>query len=140
MNSRPEDKLDPGVTQWTVQALSRLALVFAALVGSLILLGGEERFSSPALSAALAYPGAPNSWGLVALGAGVVGLTASALARPRYVWWSLMALSVWSFFFTVSFIQAAVHETATLTGIAVYAYVAVTSLVLGVANRNYREG
>jgi hypothetical protein len=136
----PERKLDPGIAQWTVQALSRVALTFGVLVGSLILMGGEERFGSAALSAALSYPGAPESWGLVALLAGLAGLVASALARPWGVWWSLMALSVWSFFFATSFAEAALNNEQTpLTGIAVYAYVAVTSLVLGVAHRNSRE-
>jgi hypothetical protein len=137
----PERKLEPGVAQWTVQALSRLTLTFGVIVGCLILLGGPERFSSAALSSALAYPGAPDSWGWVALLAGLAGIVCIALARPWGVWWSLMVLSTWSFFFAASFAEAAMDNEATpLTGIAVYAYVAVTSLVLGVAHRISREG
>jgi hypothetical protein len=136
----PERKLDPGISQWTVQALSRIVLTFGLIVGALILVGGEKRFSSEALSAALAYPGAPESWGWVALLSGITGLVCSALARHWGVWWSLMVLSVWSFFFAVSFAEAALeNEQTPLTGVAVYAYVAVTSLVLGVAHRTSRE-
>lgn len=135
----PERKLNPSISQWTVQALGRLALIFATIVGILILVGGEQRFGSPSLSAALSYPGAPDSWGVVALVAGLSGLVASYLGRPLYVWWSLMLLSTWATFFAFSFIESATRDPgAATTGVAVYAYVAVSSLILGVAHRDAR--
>jgi hypothetical protein len=137
MFHRPERKLDVGISQWVVQALGRLALTFAVIVGVLILAGGEQRFGSQSYAIALTYPGAPHSWGYVALASGVLGMVASLLGYLRWVWWSLMLLSIWALFFAISFAQTAYLDPhSSTTAIAVYAYVAVSSLIVGVAHRD----
>lgn len=137
MFGRPERQLDIGISQWVVQTLARLALTFAVIVGILILVGGEQRFGGRSYAIALTYPGAPASWGYIALFSGVAGMLASLLGYIRWVWWSLMLLAIWSLFFAISFAQTAYLDPhSSTTGIAVYAYVAVSSLIVGVAHRD----
>lgn len=127
---------DIGTAQWTVRALGRLALTFAVLVGMLILAGGEDRFGTQSYANALLYPGAPWSWGIVAFATGLIGLFASSMGWFRVVWWCLMLLATWSLFFAISFAQSAVNDPqASTTGIAVYGYVAISSLILGLTHR-----
>lgn len=131
-----ERKLDIALSQWTVQALSRLALTFALFAGALILAGGEERFGSRSYADALTYPGAPDSWGWVSFAIGIFGLSTSLWGRLRMTWWALMGLAVWSGFFGLSFATTAMDDPrASTTGAAVYFYLAVNSVVLGVAHR-----
>lgn len=141
MFTRPERKLNVGIAQWVVQALARLALTFGVIVGILILVGGEQRFGSRSYAAALTYPGAPDSWGWFALTAGALGLLASLIGKVRWVWWALLLLAIWSLFFAISFMQTAYLDPhASTTGIAVYAYVAISSLIIGVAHRDSVKG
>jgi hypothetical protein len=48
-----------------------------------------------------------------------------------------MLLSIWALFFAISFAQTAYLDPhSSTTAIAVYAYVAVSSLIVGVAHRD----
>lgn len=136
----PERKLHPAIAQWTTQALGRLALTFGVLVGLMILVGGEQRFGGRSYATALTYPGAPESWGWIALLVGLFGIVSSIGGHLRFVWWALMILAVWAGFFAISFAQTAYLDPhASTTGVAVYGYVAVSSLVLAVAHRDSRR-
>lgn len=131
----PQDKLNPKLTQWVVQALARLALTFSILLGVLIVIGGRIRWSGPSFTEALTYPGAPSSWGWVAVAIGATGLLGSITGRIRVVAAGLFFLAVWCLFFAYSFTQTAITipEAAT-TGPAVYFYATVNCAVLAVAH------
>jgi hypothetical protein len=136
----PERAEDIAIYLWVVRALARLALTFGVIVGTLILVGGEERFGGRSFADALMYPGAPWSWGIVALSAGVVGMLGSLVRWRHLVWWGLMVLATWSTFFAISFFTSAVDDpSAATTGIAVYGYVAISSIVLALAHRRSRH-
>lgn len=132
----PERKLDLSTAQWTIQALGRLALTFAMVVGVLIIIGGDERFGGRSYANALTYPGAPESWGWAVLIIGALGMLFSLVGRPHQVWYCLFLLSVWSGFFAFSFATTAfLDPKSSTTGAAVYTYVALSTLILGVAHR-----
>ena len=130
------NKLNPFVARWVIQALGRLNLTFAIAIGLAIILGGRLRFSGPAYATALAYPGAPTSWGVIIGLTGLVGLMASITARVDIVRWSLYVVAVWSSFFAYSFIDSAVHSpVAGITGPFMYTQLAIQSIVLAVAHK-----
>lgn len=132
----PYQNFNPGMAQWTLQALGRLALSFGVVVGILILAGGEERFGGRSFASALTYPGSPYSWGAVALAAGLTGIVCSVLGWFQYVWWALMTLAIWAGFFALSFANTAIDDPmASTTGVAVYGHIALSCLVLGIAHR-----
>lgn len=136
----PDRSEDIAIYLWIVRALTRLALTFGIVVGTLILIGGEERFGSRSYANALLYPGAPWSWGIVAFLAGALGLLGSIARWREAVWWGLLILTTWSTFFAISFAStAAADPGASTTGVAVYSYVAISSVILGLAHRRSKK-
>lgn len=131
-----ESKLSPTFAPWVIQALGRLALTCAVILGVVIVLGGRERFAGPSFAGALSYPGAPASWGYVLGALGLVGIVSSLLGGLRVTRWTLYGMSVWALFFAYSFIQTAARDDqAGTTGIVIYIYVAVNAIVLGAAHK-----
>jgi hypothetical protein len=136
MQRATESRLSPPVTQWVVTALGRLALTAAIVLGFLIILGGEPRFAGPAYSVALTYPGAPESWGVVVGGLGLVGLVSSLMGRLTLIRWTLFGVAVWGIFFAISIWQAALQTpTAGITGVVVYGWFSINAVVLAVAHK-----
>lgn len=131
----PERKLDRAVAQWAVQALARWNLTVAVMLGLLILIGGDPRFSSASYATALRYPYAPESWGVVVGVLGLIGIAASLCGQLKATAVTLYGLAAWCLFFAHSFFETA-HENsdAGTTGIPIYLGVAVTSCVLGVVH------
>jgi hypothetical protein len=130
----PERRLQPHLAQWIVQSLTRLLATYAILQGFAIVLGGTERWQSPALATALSFPGAPASWGLIL---GVLGaVTLAATFRPylRVVAWCVFGISVWCMFFAGSLFWALLKlpNTAT-TGVGTYTFMALAAALLAVA-------
>ena len=133
-------KIDPGAAAWTIQALARLICTFAILIGFAIIVGGEQRWLSPSFEVALRYPAAPESWGVVILAFGSVGLLGSLLDRYVYVKWPLYLIAVWALFFAGNFaVSAYQYALASNTGPLAYGTLGVVSLVLGVAHRRDKE-
>jgi len=131
-----ESKLPVHFAPWVIQALGRLALTAAVILGLIIIIGGRARFSGPSFASALAYPGAPASWGIVLGVLGIAGLSASLLGGLRITRWALYGMATWALFFAYSFVQTAARDTgAGTTGIVIYVYVAVNAIVLGVAHK-----
>lgn len=130
-----EQKLDIQISRWVVQALARLSLTFGVILGALIVIGGEPRFSGPSYASALTYPGAPTSWGVAVALFGLLGITASLLGRTRWVSWMLYLCTGWALFFSYSLVQSAIESnTAGLTGPVIYTHFAISAVVLGVAH------
>lgn len=137
----PERKLDPNVSNWTVQALGRLFYTYAIYLGIAIVLGGDPRFSAPSYASAMGFPGAPESWGVVVALAGAFGLVTSLAGHHRLVQYGLYALAAWSFFFGLAFADAALaNPMAGTTGPPAYGVIGITCIVLGVAHRKASRG
>jgi len=129
---RPEEHLRADLSQWVVQALSRLFSTYAIVIGIFVITGGRERWSSPAFETAMQVPGAPASWGVAILIIGSVGLFGSLTARLRMVSGAMMGISIWCTFFTLSLLHAALkHPEAATTGVLTYGTMAVTAAVIG---------
>lgn len=136
----PQNKLEIGASLWVVQSIARLTLTFGVVIGLFIIAGGAARWQGPSYASALAYPGAPESWGYVALITGVIGLLGSLQARMILVAWSLYLLAAWALFFAISVGSAAYgNPNAGTTGVAVYLYVALVGIVVGVAHHRSRR-
>lgn len=130
----PERRLPPHLAQWIVQTLARLTAVYAILQGLFIIIGGGDRWQSPAFATAMAVPGAPESWGAVICLAGSLALAGTFHPRPLMTSTGLGIIAVWSFFFTVSLLAVLIHNpTGATTGVFVYSYGAITATVLAVA-------
>lgn len=129
----PERRLAPELSQWVVQSLSRLLATYAILQGLFIVIGGAARWSGKSLATALAFPGAPASWGLILFALGVIALACTFRPRMRAVAASLFAIAVWDLFFAVSLLITLLQEpTAPTTGFFVYGHQAVLACVLAV--------
>lgn len=111
--------------------MARGILTIGIILGFLIIVGGQERWSSPSFESAMAYPYAPESWGWVLGGSSLVGLFGSLTTRLRIVSVTLFITAIWSLFFGISFIKtAAGNPFAATTGIPVYLGMAVACIIL----------
>lgn len=127
-----ELRLDARLAQWGVQAGARTLATFAAIQGLNILVSPRARWEGPSFSTALSMPGAPPSWGVVIIAAGLLMLTGSLLGRLVPVIIGSWISATWCTFFAFSFAKAALDvETAGTTGFFAYAGFAV--LFMGVA-------
>lgn len=130
-----ERNLRPWEAQWAIQAMARGILTIGLLLGALIVIGGQARWSSPSYETALAYPYAPESWGYVLGVVSLLGLVASLTGRLRTVAISLFVFAIWCLFFGISFAQtAAANPTAATTGIPVYLGTAVAACLVGLVH------
>lgn len=135
-----QEQLDSGTSRWMIQSLGRLTATLALVIGIGIMIGGRARFSGQAYETALAYPGAPWSWGVVAASLGCWGILASLRGLPRHVSFALMGLGAWAFFFAISFLESAfTNPNVGLTGPIIYGYLTLTSIFLAVAHWNSRR-
>lgn len=127
----PEQYLNPFVTQWVVQALTRLFATYAILQGLGIILGGRIRWSSVAFRDALTVPGAPSSWGVVLGLIGAWALAATFSRRHKNITTAMGCLSAWHGVFALFFATAALDShTAATTAVWVYGTVCVCCCVL----------
>lgn len=118
--------VDPHVAQWALRLLTRVMATYAIGVGLAILLGGERRFAGLSYEAALATPGAPASWGITILFAGVLAWTGTLLGRPRIVLAGTFLGSLWALLFASAFMIAAFrYDEANTTGMWVYGMLSV---------------
>lgn len=118
--------VDPHVAQWTVRFLTRVMATYAIGVGLAILIGGERRFAGLSYEAALATPGAPASWGVTILLAGLLAWLGTLLGQPRVVLAGTFLGALWALLFASAFMIAAFrYDEANTTGMWVYGMVAV---------------
>lgn len=132
----PERNLDARLSQWIVQSLARLLATYAIFQGLFIIVGGADRWRGASLTTALAFPGAPASWGVILLACGVLTLAATFRPRMRVVSWALFAIAVWDLFFALSLLATLLrYPEAPTTGVFVYGHQAVLACFLAFAYR-----
>lgn len=133
-------KLDPGVCQWVVQALTRLMATYSVAQGILILIGGRPRWAGPGYVTALMLPGAPASWGITLLLVGALTIIGTFRVLMTTVTVGCYSTAVWCFFFGMAGFKTAVdNPQAGTTGIPTYGVLGVTSAVLGVVYMQSRR-
>lgn len=129
-------RLDPDLSRWVVQALTRLLASYAIVQGFVIIIGGPRRWGSPTLAVAMQVPGAPATWGIVLMVFGAFALLGTFTVQLRLVAWSIGLVGAWCMFFSVSQLIVVSHDQrAGTTGVGTYATLAVVALVLAVAYR-----
>lgn len=101
-----ELNLSPRYAQWAVQGLARLVSTFAVLQGSLIILGGKDRWSSPGYAVAMQVPGAPATWGVALALIGAVTILFSFTHHMRLTASSLFLFCFWCACFTTASVVA----------------------------------
>lgn len=108
--NRPKDTelvVDPHVAQWVVRTMTRAVATYAVIVGVTILLGGPSRFAGLSYEVARDTPGAPESWGLSIIAAGVLMLVGSIWAKPRLIGLGAVIGAIWALLFASAFGVAA---------------------------------
>ena len=113
--------IDPRIAQWTVQAFARLLATYGIANGVHIILSGSSRFTALSYETAMRVPGAPTSWGVVLVVAGLLTLFGSLTLRPRLAFAGLWIGGVWSLFFAVTFVVSYLkHPGGNPTGMWAY--------------------
>jgi hypothetical protein len=129
--------LSPHVSQWMVQAITRLVATYAIVQGLLIIIGGRHRWSAPSFSTAMTVPGAPASWGVALLVFGVLTLGGTFILTSlgtKLVAVGTSGTSAWCVFFAGSLAVAAWHNPqASTMGVLTYVLFAVMAASLAVA-------
>lgn len=121
--------------QWLVQAITRCLATVMIMLGIAILLGGAKRFSGLSYSFALNIPGAPWSWGSLALVAGALALAGTFLESNRAVAVGMFLGGFWALFFAITFARAAAKfEQANTTAMVAYAGYAVLCVIVAGAH------
>lgn len=129
----PERRLDPHLSQWIIQSLSRWLATYAIIQGAFIVLGGPARWQGPSFATALLVPGAPASWGVVLCILGVAALAGTFTAHYRTTAAAVFCIGAWAFFFAISVAKTAMGDpNAATTGIFVYGHQAVTAVALAI--------
>lgn len=128
-----ELNLAPRLSQWAVQALTRLVATYAVIQGILIVTGGPKRWSSPGLAVAMSVPGAPASWG-ISLGIfGLITMCATFTYRQMLVAVGVFMIGVWCFFFcTASLLSVIRTPTTATTGVPTYTVLSIIAMTLAV--------
>lgn len=122
---------------WFIRAMISLVGGCGCLIGFMFILGGDGRFSSPALLYARSIPGGAYTWGVLFLIAGT-GTLAGIINgwHPRTLAISLWGLSSAYLFFASSILLSVITSTkAPLTGSVTYLELAGISLLCGVVSR-----
>lgn len=116
-----ERMVEPAPAQWALQAIIRTLAMVMILLGVVIILGGPKRFGGLSYSFALDIPGAPWSWGSLALIAGAALLVGTFITDNRMVALGGFACGFWCLFFAITFARAAAaYEQANTTAMVAY--------------------
>lgn len=94
--------IHPGTARAFTRGVGLAMLLFAVVYGLVTIVGGDERWSSPAYASAMQVPGAPESWGAVLLGGGLLGLLGFAVRALPVVLVGFSVCAVWSACFALS--------------------------------------
>lgn len=104
--NRPQNTelvVDPHVAQWLVRTVTRAVATYAVVVGVTILLGGPTRFAGLSYRAAIETPGAPESWGISIVIAGLLMLIGSIWAKPVLIGVGAVLGAIWALLFATAF-------------------------------------
>lgn len=118
---------------WASRAAAYVFSVYGVLQGTVIILGGPNRFSAIGYRTAMAVPGAPPSWGWFLLVASLAAVIGVRMGKWRIGQWGMGACGLWSMFFAVTFAVSAVrYENANLTAMVTYGKDAVMFILISV--------
>ena len=117
----------PRLAQWYVRVTTMIWGVFGVGIGLAILIGGDERWSGISYEVAASTPGAPASWGVTILLAGVLILTGAISGRPRFTALGGLIGTSWGVLFAISFIVASIRYPAA-NNTAFWAYAAIATM------------
>lgn len=110
---------------------------YAILQGILIIVGGPDRFAALGYSAAMQLPGAPESWGVAILLAGVTAFWGVKTRTYRLGGLGMLLAALWSLMFAIAFcISATRYPEANLTAIAAYGKDAILFTLMASAYRD----
>lgn len=128
--------------------IRRVTAAFAAMAigyGILTFIFGPRLWGPPAApgglySTAMTVPGAPQTWGAVAIVAGVLILVGQYRRRYLMLQWGCRVWSTWLFFFAITFTIDAFNGVATANPPAwVYFCLAVVMVIRGELAREWRH-
>lgn len=117
----------PGVVEWVVA----IALaVFHASYALLIVWHDTDLWSLRTYSAALAVPGSPTTWAVVAAAAAILLAAGTATGRERLVAYGAALSGLWLTFFALMFAIAAIGDSTPVAqpGVVIYSCVAVVAI------------
>lgn len=135
-----EFSLNPRVAQVAVQMTARLLATFAVIEGLVIIVGGRARWSDLGHQVALAVPGAPATWGVFLLIAGLVAFAGSLLDKMHVAAIGMFLGGVWSIFFALAFAWAAtIYDGATNTAAWTYGALGVMYMLIAMAYHQSRR-
>lgn len=100
--------------QGFVQDVTRLMATGAILWGVSVIVGGRDNWAAPIYATALTLPGAPESWGTVAVISGALLLGGSLLGRRNLIKVGGYACGIWNIFFALSFLKEAITNYETV--------------------------
>lgn len=119
--------------------LIRVIGFWAVLNGSLICLGGASRWGSPAYNVVEQVPGAPETWGVVIILAGLCTLVGSYTKKYWLKNIGLMGTATYCLFFSIGFSYAAfLFETMSFGVGTLELMTATLSLILCYADEDAR--
>lgn len=139
-----EIHIDPTAIAFTtlarLLAMMRLSAyilsIFGIVIGILILLGGDLRFSGIAYTTAMLVYGAPQIWGWTMLIFAIVGFAGVKNRMYRVGMWGMGLCGVWCMLFALAFFISAIqYENANLTAIAAYTALGTLFLLSATAQR-----
>jgi hypothetical protein len=120
---RPD--INPAVAMMFTRFVAIVMLAFAAVYGMITIIGGKQRWASPAYEVALQVPGAPESWGAVLFGAAVMGLLGFVTRILPLVAVAFGGCVAWATAFAFSIgVVAARNEGVGWGGVATWGFIA----------------
>jgi hypothetical protein len=133
VTQRREYDLNPVVTMWAVQALSRLLATAGVLLGLNVII--RPAWTDGGIYAtALMLPGAPPSWGWIILVCSANIAVGQFLRKTTCTAMGHFAAAVWSMFFGLSILKSFLdYPTVPTGGVITYGTIALTHLLIGAA-------
>ena len=128
------------LAQWAVRLIVTVLGLLGIALGLAILLGGPERFSGVSYRVAASMPGAPWSWAVHILVAGVLTLAGVILGRALLVSLGMLAAGFCCLLFASAFILAQIqYPQANSTAAWMYLSAASVCLIIsGVYGATWR--
>ena len=132
-----KDYFDPTVATWVVHALATIVGWVAILEGLVITFGAHERLEEGIFETALKIPGSPPTWGIGILLIGIAIIVGLMFKLQTITSYAMIVGTVWSVSLVTSFaINVFTQDNSDLTGIVMYAFLALIFAVLGAVYRD----